>query len=70
MTKVLQSLQVWVGVFQGTEPRRHFWHALTPLHENNMNSPWKKTYSRYAQYKWGTVDPMSYEEWLTTHYWD
>lgn len=65
-----KNLQIWFNVIQGQETKRHFWHALTPLAENVLSSPWKRTYSRYAQYKWGVIDPISYVEWLTTHYWD
>ena len=68
--KVLQTFQVWIGVVNGTEPRRHFWHNLTQLHENVMTSPWKKTSSRYNLYSLGLIEPLTYQEWLTTHYWD
>jgi hypothetical protein len=68
--KVLQSLQVWIGLMKGTEPRSVFWHNLTALHENNMNSPWQKTSSRYNLYCLGLIDPLTYKEWLSKHYWD
>jgi hypothetical protein len=68
---MLQNFLVWIDVLKGGRPRRHLWQSLSNFTENNITSPWAKTYQRYIEdtfFYYGECN-ISYPEWVTTKYW-
>lgn len=68
---MFENLLIWFDVIRGARPRRHLWQSLSNLTENNVSSPWAKTYQRYIDdtYLYYGESDISYREWLGRHFW-
>lgn len=68
---MLQNFLIWFDVLRGARPRRHLWQSLSNFTENNLSSPWAKTYQRYLHdtYLYYGESDISYSEWLKRHFW-
>jgi hypothetical protein len=44
---MIKNFHIWMDVMRGNRPRRHFWQCLTSSNENNLTSPWARSYQRY-----------------------
>lgn len=68
---MITNFLIWIDVLKECRPRRHFWQSLSNFTENNITSPWAKTYQRYIEdtfLYYGECN-ISYPEWVTTKYW-
>jgi hypothetical protein len=68
---MFENLLIWFDVIRGARPRRHLWQALSNFTENNVSSPWAKTFKRYIDdtYVYYGESDISYREWLGRHFW-
>ena len=69
---MINNFLIWFDVLKGVRPCRHFWQSLSNFSgENNLSSPWAKTYQKYAEdtYFYYGESEISYSEWLGSHFW-
>lgn len=68
---MFENLLIWFDVIRGARPRRHLWQSLSNFTENNVSSPWAKTYKKYIDdtYLYYGESDISYREWLGRNFW-